>query len=490
MSNPNQIRLVSISVESFAGISHQTQARVIYPEAIQDQLQKLDPEQGIYLVMPEEYRVAVAEGDQGLGKTSFIEFMGVVTGNFEEPTNSINTQDQNKKGRMRFYGKDGKFYEARITRSTFVLEEIETDEPYGNPVLDARDKEIKKEVKKPKETLLKLLGPAGFDPLTLKRMSGADQIKWLRQQATLDTETQRLELEVKDRINKSYKERTKAGQMQKHYKALVDASPYYKNWQEFEQKFSSTEHDNVAEQVAETQRKYTTYTNNENGVALLRDQRTRKQDEVEDCEEEIRELEEKLLRARESLEQKVHERGLLDQRIEKGEQWLQNNAAIKQEFEQATRKIEDAAQFQRDRQQFEQMKENKKQWDHYTSEYVRLTNIIDENTKVKKEITRLFTPKVEGLEVLIPDENDPREGLVYQGKTSDQWAESEAWEVCLGCWQDMGTRIVFVDNLTSLGSGAIEKLNDFVLAGGYILGTQMNRSEKSLKITIANKLPQ
>lgn len=485
-----QIRLVSLGIQSYAGISKATKATVQYPLDVSSDISNLDPDGGVLIVFPQHSHVTLLEADQGRGKTSVITCIREAFGNIGEPLNAVNSLDEDKKYKFRVYGKDGALYEIRGTRSTYVLEEITTEEPYGPAKVNEKGKEIKKEVKSPKETIVKLLGPSGVDPNTLKNMKPSEQVQWIRSLYSLSQEALTLEYENTKKRATAYASRTEANRQHKHYKALVEASAFYADWQSHEQYFSSTNFDNLQEEIQADQKGYQNYEAAKNKLVVFEENLERLTTvEILSCEKEIAELEQKLVQARKALETKLEEKKAVEEKINLAKNYIQENEKFVARHEAVQKKIQEASEFKMKKQAFEQMKHNKQQMDHFADESIRLTHILDACDQWKKEFVKTFTPNIEELEICIPDEKDPREGLFYRGKASNQWCESEAWEVASLIWEQLGIRIIFVENVSSLGSGAVEKLNHFANNGGYIFGSLMNRQEKNLKITITNNLP-
>jgi hypothetical protein len=136
------------------------------------------------------------------------------------------------------------------------------------------------------------------------------------------------------------------------------------------------------------------------------------------------------------------------------------------------------------------MKEDKKKMDAASDEKIRLNNLVDEYATLKKEYIKQFTPDIEDFEVCIKDEGEEREGLYYKKRSLSMLAESELWELATQIWKAMGVKIIYVENVSSLGTGAVEKFNQFLKNdGAYIFGTKMNRGEDNLKISFHTSIP-
>jgi hypothetical protein len=488
-----QIRLVSLGIQSYGKIDKATKSEVVYPLDLTPDLQNLDPDGGVLIVFPEGYHVALFEADQGRGKTSAMTAIREGFGNIAAPGNAVNTIDNDKRFKYRVWGKDGIFYEIRGTKSTYVVEEIVTDEN-GEPKLNEKGKEIRKEPKRPQATILAALGPSGVDPNTLKEMKPAEQVAWIRSLYSLSTDALKLEVENNTKRKQAYDSRTVANNKHKLYTGFVEQSPLYARWKagaaKLEEHFAQTIFDNVEKEVEEDQKKYQDYQRYETGLNTLRTNHENTGNEITRCKNEIEELEKKLALLKKEQEARVFENEKLHSRILEGEKWLEDHKKVVEDNNNAIKKIQDANTFRNERKEFNILVENKKQMDHWETESQRLTSIVLACDKWKKDFVKTFTPDIPEIEICIPDDDDKREGIFFRGATSEKWSESEAWEVASMIWEKLGIRIIFVENVTSLGSGAIEKLNHFANHGGYIFGTMMNRAEKNLKITISNQLPE
>lgn len=489
-----QIRLVSLGVASYARINKTYKADVNYPVDVTEELKKVDADNGIVLVFPKNYRFQQSEGNQGVGKTSLLNSLLEVTANILAP-NAINSIDQDKRISLRTYGLDGFLYSIRSTKSTYVIERIETDEN-GDPVLNEKQKEIKATISEPKSMIKKIVGPAGISPQWLKDMKPAEQVNWLRSLYTLDTEVLQQEIQIKKDYETAYKARTSAGNDHKRYKAQVDASAYYADYNTWETYFASTNFDDVEQKFKTAQTDFTDYSRYEIGLKQLVDitkenaerDVLRADTNIVDLNEQIRVLQEKLSRAHDEKQSKVEAVNTINQRIADGRKWMEDNSKIKETYETINEQIKEASEFKSKKQAWETMLSNKKQMDHYSSEYVRLGHVITGYADAKKKLIELFSPEIEAFEVCIPDEDDKREGLYYHGKTLDQLSESELWEMATQLWSVLNVQMVFVENINTLGTGAVAMFNKFIEQGGYVFATMMNREEKNLKITFNNQI--
>ena len=96
----------------------------------------------------------------------------------------------------------------------------------------------------------------------------------------------------------------------------------------------------------------------------------------------------------------------------------------------------------------------------------------------------MYTPAIEGLTIETGVGIDAKQPGVYvNGKNMAYLSESELWDFCLQVWKLTGTRIVFIENSTSLGSAAVERVNWFAENGGKVFMSTMNRNYKEMKVS-------
>lgn len=499
MSNPQQKKFTPLSLEvpSYARINKEYRPDVKYPEGVDISalLKDVDTEMGLVMVFPPGFHYQESEGDQGVGKTSLQAVLLEATGNIV-PVNAINSIDGTKAFKFKTWGNDGNLYLIRGTKTDYVIERIETDPETGEPVLNAKGKQIKAEMKSPKTFIRQICGPAGVSPMWLREMKPADQITWLQGLFSLDQEVLKEEVRIKTEYDTTYKARTKAGNEYDRYKALTQGNSFYTDQPKHEKYFTETSFEKLEQEFEETKTKYAEYQKNENLLKTAKETNlpnyekgvTDADNDIADINEQIRVLQEKLTQAHNTKNQKVIALNEYKQRIEKTEGWLTENLKLKEDYDNLNNKIVEATEFKASKQQWELFLENQKQMNHFEDEYQRLTTRLDALKKAKQEFTEMFSPKIDGFEVCIPTEEDKREGLYYKGMPLTHLSESELWEMATQLWESLKVNMVFVEHISELGSGAVEFFNRFIARGGYVFGTKMNRAEKNLKITFSTNI--
>jgi hypothetical protein len=495
MSNSNQVKFHHLQIGAYAGLTKETKVDVDYPTDVSDVLKNVDPDGGLVIVFPDGLNYMQKEGEQETGKTSLDLCLAELIG-LEVAPNAINSITNEKWAKLRLTGKDGNLYDIRSTKSTFSVERIETDPDTGEIVTNEKGREIKASMGEPKSFIRKVVGPAGVSPEKIKQMSGAEQVAWVRSLFTLSKEVLEQEAIITKEYSASYKARTTAGNNKKFYKNLVDDSPYYKEYEKWEKYFAETNFDDLEQKMAAVREAYTVYQKSEQGIETLKtislpsakERVTVEETAILDIEKQIQELQRQLTKKHDDLDVAKKNVIAVEERIANGQTWLDENKRAKDDFESMSTQVEEATNFKSDKVKWETMLENKKQMDHHESEVIRLTNRLDEYAKAKQQIVAMYSPDVEGLEVCTPQEGDDREGLYYHGKTVVQLAESALWEMATKLWKTLGVKVIFVENISSLGSGAIGVFNEFLENGGMIFATMMNRAQKNMKITWHKKI--
>jgi len=453
MATENVLKLLKFQVESFA---------------------KIDKSKPVVIVWGDNH-VATLEADQEQGKTSVIKAFESLCG-LPMPDNAINKVDNNRKTSLEFE-KNGKKYAVTITKTRFEVE-----------LMVENDKWAK--LSSPKNVLLDVLGPVGVSPMFLKDFDGKKQIEWLRSFYSPSAEEIELEKELEVRYKSAYDGRRDAKKEYLKYEKLFKESPYNIERESWENKIAAF-NARVINDVTKIQKNFNTYQRAQNEVEMLKkEQLPSKQNELKGIEDEIQQLELKLKEAIAKRDLKTSEIDVVNTRIANGEKYIEENKAIVQQNEDIVKVQNYEKEMEANIIHFNGMIENEKQYNHFSTEYTRLQNILDEVKTAKKKFIAAITPNIEGFEVCIPDEEDTREGLFYNGFTPLELSESELWGLYLKLLQALNIRVVVIENISSLGSKAIEMLNYYAETGGYILGSLMNRAEKNLKVTVQDKFAE
>ena len=449
----------------------------------------------IIIAFPEGHHFIQASGDQGTRKTSMMECLKALLGE-NMVANAINSIDKDRRASIEFTGIDGKLYRAKFTKTTFTLENIVTDEE-GNIETDDKGKERTREEKQPTALVRKLVGPLGIDPMTLKLMNASDQIDWFKRFAAAGAEQVKgQETKIKKEYKEAYDKRTAANKQIRSLTTLLEKNDYYINRSAWEEKFKKIDEEaDVKKKIEEKAESADKITRAETKIGSLRETEERTAIEITALEQEIL----RLLAAR---KQKRIELAVTKTAIATGEQFLEENASVRDEYKELNQKLTD----------INELKVQKVSFDHTVKNAADLQlqkdavkEFIAQMEKAEGELAELIksyvpdipdfelvamekdeTPAAESYEPIDGVEQPEKKeiGLYWKGMNIYQLCESELYELVLQIWAAFNVQIVFVENIYNLGTNAIERLNWFVEQGGYVFATQMDREEKNIVFKI------
>lgn len=468
-----------IRVLSFAGIFKGKKAEVVYPEGFKPQYE-LDPNNGIVIFFPPEARYVEASGDQGTGKTSFLSLIRDSMGAKFFP-HLINQQDKDRKYDETFE-RDGKLYRVKATRTQFDIYEL---------IQDPETKELKREAngepmgvrqKEPKELLQKIIGPVGISPMEVVAMKPDKQVEWIRKVVNLSDDQLQLEAELAEKIKKTYADRTKANNETNRLQQELDRSDYYKNYEQWEEYLAKNSFDNIDQELKDVNSRYQEYRHREGRMYDLDRHKSECEGNISRLEEQIRQLQLKIEQERktwQACEKEVDEISL----------YLEENRSVVIEYENISNRVKESQEYNRHSIMFSEVKRNLSLYNQCSDEAIRLNNKLAELREVKKKFHADITPRVEGLEIFVPDEEEKREGIYYNGRPLNMVCESDNWKWFTAVAKEAGIKVICVENVSSLGTDSINQFNEFIQDGGFVFGTRMDRQTKDLRISFYNKMP-
>lgn len=453
----NQLKFVSFTPEYFAGIN-------------KDQ-GPLYNGTDMVLVFPEAQRITEFSADQGQGKTSNIQCLKMLLGS-EEANNAINESADQVKAEITFIDEaDGAQYTAKRTRSSFSVQRVADGQ--------------KSTINSPKQWLKNKIGNIGLNPMDLIAMKGKDQIAWLRSVQPFTEEQSKLEKDILQKHEEAYNKRTDVNRDVANLKKDVSATDYY-TWDDENKVFHSNttkaEHSKlVAETPIDDESVKARFAlaeknNNSYNAATIKVENHKKQSST--LQEEIALLEKQLADKKLALQS-------VEEVIENGQKWLDENKNYLAEYEAAKLVLSNAATLRQMEKDIAKSETNYQQYEDKLREQMLLNAKLDELASLHKQLIKESTPAIPGLEVIIGGLDTKEEGLYYKGRPIASACESELWE----CYFQLPhMRIVFLENISSLGSAAVEKINEFVANGGRVFCTKMDRTQQSLKVSFYEKI--
>lgn len=482
MSSKNWLKFLSIHWFSFAGLHKGQKVDVTYPEGFEPKYQP-DPENGIVVFFPPEHRYVEASGDQGVGKSSFLSMVKEAAGHLALGR-FINRKDDSKKYTEEFETPDGRLYRVVATKTQFDLFEIMKDEN-GNSLKDPKGREITSRVGTPKDMVKKMVGPAGKSPLEVAAMDPAKQVEWFRTVVKLAPDQLALENELKNNINTTYEKRKKANAKTNELTKVLENNPYYREyekWMNFFNEDNTNRYKNVDQEIKDVQQRHSDYMDQHRLSLELHETKQELANDIENIQEQIKRLHERLANTQQEYVK-------VEDQIQKVDLYLVQNKTVLTEYESSTQLVREASEYFQQQGQFNAMIEKLQEYNTASDLAINLDGKLEELRKLKKDFDVSVTPAVEGLEVVTPTEDDKREGAFYKQMPLEMLAESEQWEWYTQLAKCCGIRVMYIENISSLGSGSIAKFNEFIEQGGYVFATRMDVEQKNLRVTFSTKVP-
>lgn len=176
--------------------------------------------------------------------------------------------------------------------------------------------------------------------------------------------------------------------------------------------------------------------------------------------------------------------------ITKGEEFVKLNSKVKEEYTTVKNKYDKVADDLTNYNKWLEIVRKKGEKDEHETLSQRADATEKEIIQKVKDLQSEILPDIKGIELVTEDtvENEvtKKEGLYWDGVNVAQLSESEWWTVVLQIWRKYKVRVIVIDNMQSLGSGAVELLEKLVKDGCYVLAAEMNRQQKELEIEYLN----
>lgn len=452
------IQLLEVKPESYAGISK---------------------DQNIVLLFPDkESRIALLSADQGKGKTSILKFIERITGSSDRVPNAINKIDHDVKGELKFINTaTNTVFTARETRTTFTVKQEQNG--------------VVSDIKKPFDFLQKALGPVGTSPMFLKKIEGKKQIEWIRKLYRFSSEEINEEQKIDSEYKSKFTRRTDVNRDVKRLHSELLESKYFK-WDNENKTFvhseirqqeesrnanNSIDKDELTRRFEEANKKSKIKTQYTETINQLNAQEKSVRDEIKEIELRLKQKQEQL-------------NGILT-RLENGHKFLEKVSTADAELEELQVKVAELVEVKASEMAIANDDRKLSEYESFVTEQIDLNAEIDELRIKKKEFVARFTPSIEGLEIIVDDgsiDNEKQEGIYYKGHTIAELSESELWGLYIELCRVQGVNILCIDNVNSLGTNAIEILNEFAASGGYVFCSAMERTQFELKATFHKKI--
>lgn len=404
-------------------------------------------------------------GDQGTKKTSTMTALMYVMGAaFRVDTkNFFNQTDEAIDVKMSFKF-EGEEYTVAANGSRFVLKRKIKD----RYVMEAE----------PKSILRKIFGNLGVSPMFLKEVPGKVQINWVKETFGVEEEASKKEIRIANSLKELEAQRREVNRDIKQTKGALEIEPMYQNYEASAKKFKEAPSaKKEKEAFEELQNKNIQYDNAKNEVSRLGN-------DIKSVDEEISHLEKRINERKQALSS-------MKERKEKGDQWLKDNKSVPKDYEAAQEKWLNISKTIADHEKWKTIVKRKGELDDMEETVNVAAGNIDKLRKQLLELTATYLPKVPGLEIRVKTGiDDEDEGIFYNNKSLAMLSESELWDLFADhIWPAKDVFFIFCENITSLGSQAINNMNKLVKdKKAMIFASEVDRKKDEMSITITSKL--
>lgn len=404
--------------------------------------------------------IIVADGDKGTCKTSLLNSLLAACGQLgytgKEGAKFVNNDTDKIDINFSFVGNDRKNYEVRCTKSAFTL--TYEGEKLAEPI-----------------TMMKqLLGVVGVSPMDVKDKKLTDIIKWLSSYSTKSAEEFETEIKkVKDGIKEAENARATANKEVKGITAFLSEEPLYNDWEGSEKAYAEAKDlKALSAKLDKAGKDSDAYIKAETGLKSMKEARPKIVADIE--------------RIRQELADKEAELEQQDKRILAGEKYLQDNKAVKTEYDKVKKEYDNSHEYVENYNKWQDIKKKKKELDAFETASQRADALAKELKQQMKAIQAEILPDIKGVELVLEDTHEDgepkKEGLYWNGRNVAQLSETEWWDIVLLIWKKYKVKVIVIDNYSSLGSSAVNILEGLAKNGAYILAAEMNREQKELQI--------
>lgn len=435
----------------------------------------IDPDSPITIVFNENFKGAtVLSGDQGTNKSStLLAIEGLLGGVFSDYY--INKKSKSVKGVFEFE-KEGIRYRTVLTKSMFKFEQ------YVN--IGGKDQWIST---KEDKTMIRKFLPYATDPDVLTHTEGTEQLEWIKKVAGSSVDDSDLAAQYK----KVYSERTLINRDRDNLKkALIDSGSFIveakdllptPQFVETKAKIEGIDLDKIIEIQ---QKEVDDLEKEDKKVTIARSA-------IEGFDEQIKSKRERIDEVRAEIEMRIKQIEkeetdivVLEDRKVKGKKFIDAAKDLSGKIAEAKKELEGT---KGTKSQKERIISVNKQYEEYKVAFDKankLTNEIDEISNKRLAMAKSFTPEIEGFEVRLGN-IDEEKGLYLNGVNIASLSESERYGLCIQIWEFYKVQVVFIENLSSLGSSAIEIIQMFINNGGTVFATNMRRGQEKISITFS-----
>lgn len=333
-------------------------------------------------------------------------------------------------------------------------------------------------VDSPVAMLRSIFGPVGMSPFSVKELRGKDQIKFFQDMFGSGEDASKKIQKLEADIDTLFSQRRDINRDAKALSASLELEPLFQNYEKSQQRFKTTvsaeKEKKAFEALAEQHKQY------EKAEATL----STLEDDIMGYDMEIELLREKLAAAEKNRTEAMA-------RKEKGEKWIADNKDIPKKYEAAQKEWMNLSQVLADQEKWKTILKREKELIEIQDAATTATGQLDElNQKLLKAVQSCL-PKVDGLSIKVAtglDKADKPEGVFYNDKPIHELSESEYVDLWCKIWDAAGVSHIFIENISSLGSGAVATLNQIAKNGGMVFATRMERKQKEMTVAFKGKI--
>ena len=408
-------------------------------------------------------------GDQGVGKTSFMNaLLYACAHEFGFKTdNLINNNDKALSIKAEFtHGKNA--YQISATKSMFRLMKLYKDNE-GNEVWKMEDE--------PKTLVRKIVGNIGVSPMPLKETKGKDQVEWLYTMLNVPADILAKEKQLNEALATATKSRTEANREYDSLKKVLSQSPLFANYEQSEKSYSEVKSvDTAKKNLDSAQLDLAKY---DQAKVELHQLKTR----VLSIEEEIEDLQQRL-------DAKKIELLKTNERIANGDKFVAENSSVVTAHESAMNEFMGISEYITNQKEWMKIKQQKADMDDFEGIVAKFDSSKDELKESLRNLVTEVLPDIEGLEVIVDDSIAGKPvGVYINSKTMAQLSESELYRFAFSVWMKNKPSMVFIENITVLGSDAINTLNELAKSGNvYVWATEMVRGQDEMKFEFVDEI--
>jgi DNA repair exonuclease SbcCD ATPase subunit len=206
--------------------------------------------------------------------------------------------------------------------------------------------------------------------------------------------------------------------------------------------------------------------------------------QLESSDESIKELEERLDAERKN-------NAALRQRVDTGKKYIKENSGVEKEYEVANDSwlniSKEMAEYEKWKSVIAKEKELFEREDAAQGATGQLDSLRDQLLKLTKQCL----PKVDGLTIKVAaglDKEGQQEGIFYTEQPIHELSESEYTAMWCRIWDAAGVSHVFIENISSLGTDAVNVLNTIAKNGGMVFATKMDRKTDDISIAFMSEI--